>query len=109
MLPTNATEADYAIIKNRFDNDWSKRFPWQRLHRMKNGRPALKTRLLAAKDKLLAGKDKLLAAKDKLLAAKDAAAAVPKLSIINLVISTLIDVTLVAHVVEHAKLCIKAC
>ncbi|CAI5491085.1 unnamed protein product [Closterium sp. Naga37s-1] len=41
-LPKSDADAEYAIMKHRFDSDWASRFPWLRLHRTKAGRPSLK-------------------------------------------------------------------
>ncbi|GJP63010.1 hypothetical protein CLOP_g20062 [Closterium sp. NIES-67] len=42
LNPSSPADAEYAIIKRRFVDDWSRRFPWLLLTQMKNGRPALK-------------------------------------------------------------------
>ncbi|CAI5482599.1 unnamed protein product [Closterium sp. Yama58-4] len=41
-VKTSDADAEFALMKHRFDTDWSKRFSWLRLHRMKNGRPSVK-------------------------------------------------------------------
>ncbi|CAI7770603.1 unnamed protein product [Closterium sp. NIES-54] len=41
-VKTSDADAEFALMKHRYDTDWSKRFSWLKLHNMKNGKPSLK-------------------------------------------------------------------